>query len=147
MGPYPDSTAVFDIDSIGLTNVVRRLNQGLDPGGNPIGEPTRFVVGVALNQGAEQRRELERYAWKVEAGADFAVTQPVFDPEQLARFLGSGQIAGAGDCRDLAPHLAPERGVPRERGARGAGAVRRSSSGCGRRRNRDLPLPGRKELR
>ncbi len=87
MGPYPDSTAVFDIDSIGLTNVVRRLNQGLDPGGNPIGEPTRFVVGVALNQGAEQRRELERYAWKVEAGADFAVTQPVFDPEQLERFL------------------------------------------------------------
>ena len=53
MGPYPDSTAVFDIDSIGLTNLVRRLNQGLDPGGNPIGEPTRFVVGVALNQGAE----------------------------------------------------------------------------------------------
>ncbi|HKG33746.1 MAG TPA: methylenetetrahydrofolate reductase, partial [Gemmatimonadales bacterium] len=87
MGPYPDSTAVFDIDSIGLTNLVRRLNQGLDPGGNQIGEPTRFVVGVALNQGAEQRRELERYAWKVEAGADFAVTQPVFDPEQLARFL------------------------------------------------------------
>ncbi len=87
MGPYPDSTAVFDIDSIGLTNVIRRLNQGLDPGGNQIGEPTRFVVGVALNQGAEQRRELERYAWKVEAGADFAVTQPVFDPEQLARFL------------------------------------------------------------
>jgi methionine synthase / methylenetetrahydrofolate reductase(NADPH) len=87
MGPYPDSTAVFDIDSIGLTNVVRRLNQGLDPGGNQIGEPTRFVVGVALNQGAEQRRELERYAWKVEAGADFAVTQPVFDPGQLARFL------------------------------------------------------------
>jgi methionine synthase / methylenetetrahydrofolate reductase(NADPH) len=87
MGPYPDSTAVFDIDSIGLTNVVRRLNQGLDPGGTQIGEPTRFVVGVALNQGAEQRRELERYAWKVEAGADFAVTQPVFDPGQLARFL------------------------------------------------------------
>ncbi|HSJ75939.1 MAG TPA: bifunctional homocysteine S-methyltransferase/methylenetetrahydrofolate reductase, partial [Gemmatimonadales bacterium] len=87
MGPYPDSTAVFDIDSIGLTNVVLRLNRGLDPGGNQIGEPTRFVVGVALNQGAEQRRELERYAWKVEAGADFAVTQPVFDPEQLARFL------------------------------------------------------------
>jgi homocysteine S-methyltransferase len=88
MGPYPDSTAVFDIDSIGLTNVIRRLNQGLDPGGNPIGEPTRFVVGVALNQGADLERELERFAWKVEAGADFAVTQPVFDVEQLARFLG-----------------------------------------------------------
>jgi methionine synthase / methylenetetrahydrofolate reductase(NADPH) len=88
MGPYPDSTAVFDIDSIGLTNLVRRLNQGLDPGGNPIGEPTRFVVGVALNQGADLEHELERFAWKVEAGADFAVTQPVFDAEQLERFLG-----------------------------------------------------------
>jgi methionine synthase I (cobalamin-dependent)/5,10-methylenetetrahydrofolate reductase len=88
MGPYPDSTAVFDIDSIGLTNLLRRLNQGLDPGGNPIGEPTRFVVGVALNQGADPEHELERFAWKVEAGADFAVTQPVFDAEQLERVLG-----------------------------------------------------------
>ncbi len=87
MGPYPDSTAVFDIDSIGLTNLVRRLNQGLDPGGNPIGAPTRFVVGVALNQGADLERELERFAWKVDAGADFAVTQPVFDTERLQRFL------------------------------------------------------------
>jgi methionine synthase I (cobalamin-dependent)/5,10-methylenetetrahydrofolate reductase len=87
MGPYPDSTAVFDIDSIGLTNLLRRLNQGLDPGGNSIGEPTRYVVGVALNQGAELQRELERFAWKVEAGADFAVTQPVFDAGQLERFL------------------------------------------------------------
>ena len=87
MGPYPDSTAVFDIDSIGLTNLVRRLNQGLDPGGNPIGDPTRFVVGVALNQGADLEHELERFAWKVDAGADFAVTQPVFDAEQLQRFL------------------------------------------------------------
>jgi homocysteine S-methyltransferase len=87
MGPYPDSTAVFDIDSIGLTNLLRRLNQGLDPGGNSIGEPTRFVVGVALNQGAELERELERFAWKMEAGADFAVTQPVFDAEQLQRIL------------------------------------------------------------
>jgi homocysteine S-methyltransferase len=88
MGPYPDSTAVFDIDSIGLTNLLRRLNQGLDPGGNPIGEPTRFVVGVALNQGADPEHELERFAWKVDAGADFAVTQPVFDAEQLERVLG-----------------------------------------------------------
>jgi methionine synthase I (cobalamin-dependent)/5,10-methylenetetrahydrofolate reductase len=91
MGPYPDSTAVFDIDSIGLTNLLRRLNQGLDPGGNSIGEPTRYVVGVALNQGAEPERELERFAWKVDAGADFAVTQPVFDPDQLERFLGRAQ--------------------------------------------------------
>jgi methionine synthase / methylenetetrahydrofolate reductase(NADPH) len=87
MGPYPDSTAVFDIDSIGLTNVLHRLNQGLDPGGSSIGEPTRFVVGVAVNQGADWERELQRFAWKVDAGADFVVTQPVFDPEQLERFL------------------------------------------------------------
>jgi len=87
-GPYRDATAVFDIDSIGLTNLVRQLNRGLDPGGNSIGDPTRFVIGVALNQGAvELDRELERFAWKVEAGAEFAVTQPVFDPEALARVI------------------------------------------------------------
>jgi methionine synthase / methylenetetrahydrofolate reductase (NADH) len=86
-GPYPDSTAVFDIDSIGLTNLLSRLNQGLDPGGNSIGQPTRYVIGVALNQGAEPKRELERFAWKVDAGADFAVTQPVFDAPQLKDFL------------------------------------------------------------
>jgi methionine synthase / methylenetetrahydrofolate reductase(NADPH) len=87
LGPYPDATAVFDIDSIGLTNLLSRLNQGLDPGGNSIGQPTRFVVGVALNQGAEPKRELERFAWKVDAGADFVVTQPVFDAAQLESFL------------------------------------------------------------
>jgi len=87
-GPYPDATAVFDIDSIGLTNVIRHLNSGLDPGGNAIGEPTQFVIGVAVNQGAaDAERELERFAWKVDAGAEFAVTQPVFDPDALARFL------------------------------------------------------------
>jgi methionine synthase I (cobalamin-dependent)/5,10-methylenetetrahydrofolate reductase len=87
-GPYPDATAVFDIDSIGLTNVVRRLNQGRDPGGAPVGEPTRFVIGVAANQGApDLELELERFHYKVEAGAEFAVTQPVFDPEEICRFL------------------------------------------------------------
>ena len=88
MGPYPDTTAVFDIDSIGLTNVVEHLNHGLDPGGNSIGEPTRYVIGVAANQGAvDLNREVERFAWKVEAGANFAVTQPVFDPTLLEEFL------------------------------------------------------------
>ncbi|MGH7568292.1 MAG: bifunctional homocysteine S-methyltransferase/methylenetetrahydrofolate reductase [Gemmatimonadales bacterium] len=87
-GPYPDATAVFDIDSIGLTNVVHRLNRGLDPGGNPLGAPTRYVIGVALNQAAlDPERELSRFAWKVEAGAEFAVTQPVFDPAQLEALL------------------------------------------------------------
>jgi len=88
MGPYPDATAVFDIDSIGLTNLVYRLNQGLDPGGNPIGKPTRFAIGVGVNPAAfEIERELSRFAWKVDAGADFAVTQPVFDIAQLETFL------------------------------------------------------------
>ena len=88
MGPYPDATAVFDIDSIGLTNLVDRLNHGLDPGHNPLGEPTRFVIGVGVNPAAtDLEKELSRFAWKVEAGAEFAVTQPVFDLEQLHRFL------------------------------------------------------------
>jgi len=87
-GPYADATPVFDIDSIGLTNVIRHLNRGIDPGGNSIGQPTNFVVGVALNQGARDiERELERYAYKADAGAHFAITQPVFDVEELARFL------------------------------------------------------------
>lgn len=88
MGPYPDATSVFDIDAIGLTNVVHGLNRGLDPGGGSIGEPTEFVVGVAANQGAvDQEREIRRFGYKVEAGADFAVTQPVFDAPSLERFL------------------------------------------------------------
>jgi homocysteine S-methyltransferase len=90
MGPYPEATAVFDIDSIGLTNLVYRLNHGLDPGGNPMGAPTQWVIGVGVNPGAiDLQRELSRFRWKVEAGAEFAVTQPVFDPAQLESFLRS----------------------------------------------------------
>lgn len=88
MGPYPEATAVFDIDSIGLTNLVKRLNLGMDPGGNPIGEPTAFTIGVGVNPGAvDLDYELNRFYWKVEAGAEYAITQPVFDPEQLLRFI------------------------------------------------------------
>jgi methionine synthase I (cobalamin-dependent)/5,10-methylenetetrahydrofolate reductase len=88
MGPYPDATAVFDIDSIGLTNLVARLNRGLDPGGNALGGRSSFVIGVGVNPAApDPERELKRFAWKVEAGAEFAITQPVFDLEQLDRFL------------------------------------------------------------
>jgi homocysteine S-methyltransferase len=87
-GELPGTTPVADIDSIGLTNLVCRLNHGLDPGGNPIGEPTRFVIGVAANQAADDPdKELSRFAWKVDAGAEFAVTQPVFDPDALAAFV------------------------------------------------------------
>ena len=90
MGPYPDATAVFDIDSIGLTNLVRNLNHGLDPGGNAIGAPTRFAVGVGVNPAAiDAALELKRFEFKVEAGAEFAITQPVFDVEQLEKFLGT----------------------------------------------------------
>jgi homocysteine S-methyltransferase len=88
MGPYPDATAVFDIDSIGLTNLVSRLNHGLDPGGNALGGNTKFVIGVGVNPAAvDPERELRRFQWKAEAGAEFAMTQPVFDLEQLDRFL------------------------------------------------------------
>jgi homocysteine S-methyltransferase len=90
MGPYPNATAVFDIDAIGLTNLVSKLNHGLDPGGNAIGAPTSFVIGVGVNPGAiDLDNERRRFAWKVEAGAEFAITQPVFDVEQLERFLAS----------------------------------------------------------
>lgn len=88
MGPYPEATAVFDIDAIGLTNLVRRLNEGMDPGGNAIGDPTSFTIGVGVNPGAvDLDYELKRFYWKVEAGAEYAITQPVFDADQLLRFL------------------------------------------------------------
>jgi homocysteine S-methyltransferase len=88
MGPYPSATAVFDIDAIGLTNLVRNLNHGRDPGDNAIGAPTRFVIGVGVNPASiDLEHELKRFAWKVEAGAEFAVTQPVFDAAQLENFL------------------------------------------------------------
>jgi methionine synthase / methylenetetrahydrofolate reductase(NADPH) len=88
MGPYPDATAVFDIDSIGLTNLVRNLNRGLDPGGNPIGAPTRYAIGVGVNPAAiDPAEERRRVSYKVEAGAEYAITQPVFDAAQLERFI------------------------------------------------------------
>lgn len=88
MGPYPEATAVFDIDSIGLANLVNRLNHALDPGGNSIDEPTSFTIGVGVNPGAQDLDyELQRFYWKVEAGAEYAITQPVFDPEQLLRLV------------------------------------------------------------
>ncbi len=88
MGPYPDATAVFDIDAIGLTNMVNKLNHGLDIGNNPIGDPTSFSIGVGVNPGAvNMEEELRRFEWKIEAGAEYAITQPVFDIEQLREFL------------------------------------------------------------
>ncbi len=88
MGTYPDATAVFDVDSIGLTNIVNNLNQGLDIGGNPIGSQTGLLIGVGANPGAlNMDEELRRFAWKVEAGAEYVVTQPVFDLDLLELYL------------------------------------------------------------
>jgi methionine synthase / methylenetetrahydrofolate reductase(NADPH) len=88
MGSYPDATAVFDVDSIGLTNIVNQLNQGLDIGGNPTGSQTALLIGVGANPGAPNMdEELRRFAWKVEAGAEYVVTQPVFDLDLLEAYL------------------------------------------------------------
>ena len=88
MGPYPEATAVFDIDSIGLTNMVSLMNRGLDLGSNPFGEPTCFTIGVGVNPGhLDLDYELRRLDWKVKAGAEYAITQPVFDVAQLENFL------------------------------------------------------------
>lgn len=88
VGDYADATSVFDVDSIGLVNMVSRLNAGADVGGQPIGQPTAFHIGVAVNPGAVNLdEELRRYAYKVEAGAEFAITQPVFDAAELADFI------------------------------------------------------------
>lgn len=88
LGPYPQATAVFDVDAIGLVNMLKRLNTGLDLGGAGIGKPTSFSVGVGANPVApDLEREKTRFRYKVEAGAQWAITQPVFDPDSLFRFL------------------------------------------------------------
>src|SRR2546428_1005151 len=88
MGNYPDATAVFDVDAIGLVNIVHNLNRGLDIGGNPIGAGTSFVIGVGANPGVlNLDEEIRRFEYKVEAGAEYAVTQPVFDLSLMEAFL------------------------------------------------------------
>src|SRR6202049_2248530 len=88
MGNYPDATAVFDVDAIGLVNIVHNLNRGLDLGGNPIGAGTGFVIGVGANPGlTDLEEEIRRFEYKVQAGAEYVVTQPVFDLRLLENFL------------------------------------------------------------
>ncbi len=88
MGNYPDATAVFDVDSIGLVNIVHNLNRALDLGGNPIGKGTSFVIGVGANPGLPNLdEEIKRFEYKVQAGAEYVVTQPVFDLGLLENFL------------------------------------------------------------
>jgi homocysteine S-methyltransferase len=108
LGPYPQATAVFDVDAIGLVNIVKRLNTGLDLGGAAIGRPTPFSLGVGANPVAQDLdRERSRFRWKVEAGAQWAITQPVFDAESLFRFLdfadpfGVPVIAGVWPLKSL----------------------------------------------
>jgi methionine synthase / methylenetetrahydrofolate reductase(NADPH) len=88
LGNYPNATAVFDVDAIGLVNIVHNLNYGLDIGKNPIGDSTGFTISVAANPGVQDMdQEVRRFAFKVEAGAEFAITQPVFDLRVLEEFL------------------------------------------------------------
>lgn len=88
LGPYPTATAVFDIDAIGLVNMASRLNSGFDLGGTSIGRATGFSIGVGANPVApDLQKEFERFRYKVEAGAQWAITQPVFDSQSLMRFL------------------------------------------------------------
>jgi homocysteine S-methyltransferase len=108
LGPYPSATAVFDVDAIGLVNILSQLNRGLDLGGSDIGVPTRFSIGVGANPVAvDLEREQKRYRYKVEAGAEWAITQPIFDSDALFRFLefadplGIPVIAGIWPLRSL----------------------------------------------
>jgi homocysteine S-methyltransferase len=88
MGDFPDATAVFDVDSIGLVTFVSLLNRGLDLAGRPAGEPTRFVLGVGCNPGAvDLDREVARFGRKIEAGAEYVFSQPIYDADMLTRFL------------------------------------------------------------
>ena len=144
-GPYPDYRSVVDVDAIGLTNVVTGLNAGVDPSGNDLGDPAGFVVGVAVNQAARDRiRELGRFRWKVDAGADFVVTRPVFDVGQLREFLAETErqipvIAGivplenfrqAEFLQNEVPGVhVPDRVVERVRRAEDAGAGRAGAEG------------------
>ena len=86
IGDYPDATAIVDVDSIGLVNAVSRLNQGLDVGGKTIGPATQFHVGVTVNPGAEDLdEEIRRFEWKVDAGAHYVITRPVFEVAAFER--------------------------------------------------------------
>jgi len=88
LGEYPDVTGVFDVDAIGLAQIVSNLNNGVDIGGNPIDPPTGIFIGVGANPCAvDLEREIDRYFRKIDAGAEFAITQPVFDVDALLRFL------------------------------------------------------------
>ena len=95
LGDYPDSTPVFDVDAVGLTQVVNNLNHGIDVGANVINPPTGILIGVGANPCAvEPERELQHYLNKIHAGAEYAITQPIFDAEALLRFMDAAEAKG-----------------------------------------------------
>lgn len=88
MGDFPDASAVYDLDSIGILKLAQRLNHGIDPGGKPLGCGTRFVLATGAEPAAlNYDRELSRLRQKKDAGAELVMTQPVYDPAVLDRFL------------------------------------------------------------
>jgi methionine synthase / methylenetetrahydrofolate reductase(NADPH) len=88
LGDYPETSGVYEVDSIGLVKVLSRLNQGTDWAGKNLGGATNFTIGVAVNPVAEDiEEELRRFDAKIEAGAHFAMTQPIFDPAHWQAFL------------------------------------------------------------
>jgi len=97
LGDYPDATGVFDLDAIGLTRLVHGLNHGYDAAGLPVDPPTGILIGVGANPVAvEMKRELDRFRAKIDAGAEYAITQPIFDVESLLAF-----------CDEVAKHPRP----------------------------------------
>lgn len=88
LGNTPGATAVYDVDAIGLTHIVSRMNHGLDMGGSRVGQQTEFLIGVALNPTAKnQELEIQRFKYKIEAGADYAITQPIYNLETYKNFF------------------------------------------------------------
>ncbi|MCL2777821.1 MAG: bifunctional homocysteine S-methyltransferase/methylenetetrahydrofolate reductase [Polyangiaceae bacterium] len=95
MGDFPDSSAVYDLDSIGILKLAARLNHGIDPGGKSLGSTTRFVLATGAEPAAlNYERELARLAQKKEAGAELVMTQPVYDPQVLEKFLADIEPLG-----------------------------------------------------
>ncbi len=147
VGDYPDATAVFDVDSIGLTNVVSRLNQGCDVGGQAIGAPTAFHIGVSVNPAASNLdEELRRFDYKVEAGAEFVLTRPIFDVCELRTLPEAHRAARLPVVAGIFPFESVRNaefmanevpGVTRARGADGADAARRRPRRRGGRGHRD----------
>ena len=134
MGDFPDASAVYDLDSIGILKLAARLNHGIDPGGKPLGAGTRFVLATGAEPAAlNYERELARLRQKKEAGAEIVMTQPVYDParpREVPRRHRAARAARAG--RHPSARELPQRRVPPQRGPWHAGARARSASGCAR---------------